>query len=423
MASISWVGGAVATAQVQSYAFGGTWETDDIVRLTIGQKTVNVTAASATTNTVIDNVVTAWNALSSSVYPEFAEITASRSSSNLILTMDTAGKPFTCTITPLESDGSAAGAQTIGGAGVATTGTASTASSGPEDVSTAANWSAGAIPVNGDTVTIDREGARLKYGLNQSTIALAALNILAKDVEIGLPKKNADSTSYPEYRDDYWKISATSVYVSTASNRVKLNLGSTQTTYEQDASGSGTEQYVPAVLLRGTHASNVWTINKGVAGLAFFAGETASLYTLNVGKGVTVTLGSGCTNYTLNNYGGKLYVNSAIATALNHPSSSGGTTTIEGSGAVAQVTAQSGQVNYNTTGELQGDTVLGGSAVLNFDDDQRVKQVLNPIQIYSPSAKVSDKNGVIDGGYTLQFYNCTGTIQCAPNSEVTVSGM
>lgn len=534
MASISWTGGAPAVQQVQSFAFGGVWETDDYIKLTIGSKTVYVVAGSATTNTVIDNVVTAWNLLSASVYPEFAEITASRSSSNLILTADTAGKPFTCTITPLESDLSAAGANTIGGGTSATTGTVSTASSGPNDVSVAANWSGNAIPVGaiaaapvqasavaasggslangttyywvvtalnangetvksneqslaisnpnntgtiswaavtnatsykvyrststgtygatslvgstsgvtlndtgaalssgtppgsstavGDTVTIDKEGARLKYNLNQSTIVLAQRRIIARDVEIGLPPENKDGTPYPEYRAQYWQCTATLDFVSTRSNFIRLDHGTGQTTFEMAASGTGRNN-VPAVQLCGSHASNAWNILGGAAIFAPYTGDSARVNVGRVDSGAVVVCGFGCVNDTWNNYGGTLTVHSAIATALNHPGTGNARTTIEGAGAVAQITAQGGVINYNTTGALGGNTVLAGNAFLNFDSDSQVKTVTNPIDLFSANARVADTHGVISGGYTMDFNNCVGRLTLKPNSRIVVSAL
>jgi hypothetical protein len=423
MATLSWIGGAAKRAQVQTYLFGGTWEADDIARLVIGNKTVDVTAGSTVTATVVSTVVTAWNALSATDYPEFAEITASANTTTLTLTKDTAGEPFTCTITPLEANGSAADAQTIGGAGVATTGTTATTNTGPEDVSVPANWSGGAIPVNGDTAIVDKEGARLKYSLYQSAITLASLRILAKDVEVGLPKTKTGTTPYPEYRPDFWKIGATSSYTNTNSGRLKLDHGSTVVTYEQDASGASRETNVPAVLLKGTHASSVWHILGGAAGIAFFAGETATLLTLNVNRGTNVVCGTGCTIGTVNNYGGTLLINSAIATALNHPSANGGTTTLEGSGGVSLLTMQSGKCVYNTTGTLAGDTVLGGSAQLTFDEDQKSKSVTEPIQIYNSAVVFSDSNAVIDGGAALEFHNCLPTVRLAPDCDIIYARM
>src|SRR5262245_41819885 len=103
MATVRWRGDAPAVAQIQSWAFAGTWESSDLIRVTIGGKTKDFTAGSTTTATVVANLVAAWNALSGATWPEFAELTASQATTTFKLTSDTAGKPFTVTITPLES--------------------------------------------------------------------------------------------------------------------------------------------------------------------------------------------------------------------------------------------------------------------------------------------------------------------------------
>ena len=416
MATRYWLGGAAPIAQVQDYLFAGTWLVGETITVAIGNKSVTFTIASATIATFLDTLVDAYNALSRTVYPEIAEQTASFDTATFSLTADTAGKPFVCTI----STNSASG--TIDG-GASSTGTGNPVSSGPEDVSTAANWSAATVPVTGDTVIVDREGARLKYNLDQSGVVAAVRRITARDVEIGLPPINKDGTEYSEYRDTYWRMTATLDYVNTESGRIKLDHGTGQTSYEQDGSGTGRDRGVPAVLLKGTHASNTWNIFGGNAGLAWYGGDTAVYNVLNVQARTTVKLGIGCTGNTINNYGGALTVNAAISTALNHPSAAGGTTTIEGTGAVAQITAQSGIINYNTTGTLGGNTELGGNAHLTMDGDQRAKVVTNPIKIYSPQARFSDKNGVITGGYTLEFHNCVGSLVLRPDSQVVVSAL
>jgi hypothetical protein len=411
MATRYWTGAAAPIKQVNSYAFAVTWIIGETITVTYGQKSYVYTITSTSIPVIVAGLVAALNALSAAVYPEFTEQTASGAATPMLLTAKTAGKSFIVTITT----NSAAGTITP---------TTPTPSAGPRDVSTPSNWTGNTLPVSTDTVIVDREGARLNYGLNQSGVVAAVRRITARDVEIGLPRENVDGgTPYPEYRPDYWRMTATSDYVNTNSGRIKLDHGTGQTTYEQDASGSGRGQGVPAVLLKGTHASNSWSVFGGTAGLAYFGGDAARVNVLNLQAGATVTLGIGCVCDTLNNYGGKLTVNSAIATAMNHPAAGGGTTTIEGDGAVAQVTLQSGTCNYNTSGTLGGNTELANNAFLTFDGDQRAKTVTNPILIYSPSAKFSDKNGVIGGGYTLDFANCVGSVVVKPNSRIVVSAL
>lgn len=486
MPTISWKGSAPAIAGVTKWTFTTAGTIGDIITVTVGSKSYAYTTTSATIATFLPLLATALEALSATTYPEFAEITWSSVSPLLVATNDTAGRPSIITVstnsatttinsgtvtgatnaTPIVITSTAHGlasgstvtvasvggntaangtwvitvvdansfslrtsvgngAYTSGGTWTAATGSTTTISSGPHDISTAANYSGGALPVASDTLIIDLEGARLKYGLQtQSAVVLASRRIVAKDVEIGLPATNRDGTAYTEYRQTYWQQTATADYVNTDSGRIKLDHLAGLTTYEQDKSGNGTETGIPAVLLKGTHASNAWTINGGNAGIAFFAGETSTILTLNVGPRTTVALGTGCTNATLTNYGGTLYVNSAIATALNHPSAGGGTTTIEGTGTVAQITMQSGTCHYNTTGILSGTTVLGGSATLTFDDDQRAKDVTNPVKIYSSTVTFSDIKAVIAGGYTLEYHNCApASLRVCPHSDVTVATM
>src|SRR4051794_15444652 len=123
MGTVRWRGDAPAVAQVTAWVFGGTWETDDVVKVTINGKTVSVTTGSTVIATLLDTVVTALNA---STIQEIAEITWSRSSSSLVGTCDTAGVPFTCTVSTTEAGGGAADAQTIDGA-ASSAGTDSTA--------------------------------------------------------------------------------------------------------------------------------------------------------------------------------------------------------------------------------------------------------------------------------------------------------
>lgn len=403
MATTRWQSGAKAVAQVQSWTFAGTWEADDVVRITIGSKSYDFTGGSTTINTAIDNIVTAYNALSSTYYPEFAEMTASRSGSAFVLTADTLGKPFTATLTPLESDLSGAGAQTIEGGTTATTGTASTANAGPNAWSSAGNWSGGAVPVNGDTVVIADGSEPILYGLDQSAVTLAELVINASYVKpgaIGLPKINEDNpaASYPEYRDDYLKIGATLLTIGlgegTGSGRIKINLGSVQTTANIYSTGTGDENNLEALLLRGTHASNVLTVNgQSSVGVAVHGGETSVIATLKTTGQAEVRCGAGVTLTTVTNYGGTLEINSAVGTSLVNELQAG-QTTVNGTGAVAALKVRGGTVVYNTTGTLGGAPVVSNDGVLDFSQDGRVKTVTNPIEVYG-------NGSVIDPGQVV----------------------
>lgn len=473
MSTIYWTGSAPAVAGVKSWKFTTAGTTGDIITVTIGSKSYAYTTTSATIATFLPLLATALSGLSATVYPEFAEITWGSTSTTLTATDKTAGKPSIVTVTtnsgtttinsgaitgatnatPIVITSTAHGlstgttvtiasvggntaangtwvidvtsanafslrtsagngAYTSGGTWTAPTGNTTTVSSGPYDISTAANYSGGALPVTGDTLYIDLPGSKLLYNLQtQSAVVLAVRRITARDVIIGLPRTNKDGTAYTEYRQDFWQCTATSDYVNAPqSGRIKLDHLTGQTAVIVAASGNGTETGIPAVLLKGTHSSNTFTFTGGNAGISYFLGAGASH--VNVGRvdaGATVVCGIDCVNDTWNNTGGTLILNSAVGTALNHPSSGNARTTIYGTGAVASLQLQGGTVNYNTTGTLGGNTVLANNAFLNFDDDQRTKAVTNPISIYSNSVRLIDSKGAVAAGYTAKSIDCDWT--------------
>lgn len=361
MATRRWRGGARAVAQVQTFTFGGTWEANDLIRVTIGARTYDFTAGSTTTATVVSNLVTAWEALDATDYPEFAEITASANSADLVLTADTAGKPFTATLTPLESNGGAADSQTIAGGTSATTGTATTAATGPNHWDNAANWKEGVVPANSDDVTVD-EGPSILYGLDQNGVDLASLTIgpgFPSTSDVGLPW-NTNPTNpeagYPEYRDQRLKVGATVVTVNTTSGRVRLNLDTTATTVTVNGTGTprtdaGAEPALDLVLV---NSSNVVRVNAGSVWVAGFAGDAATVgtvavaYRTNEASDARVRLGAGLTLTTLEQSGGDVEIRCAATTVER----TGGTLTRTGSGAVTTLTNNGGTVYDEGTGTV-----------------------------------------------------------------------
>jgi hypothetical protein len=405
MATIRWKGDAAPVAQVTGWTFGGTWEATDIVVLTIGSKSVSVVAGSVTITAVIDAVLAAWNALSPTLYPEFAELTASRSGSDLRLTADAAGKPFTVTITTTEAGGGAADSQTIGSA------TAVTANSGPNDASIATNWAGGALPADGDTIVFDQGASDLLYGLDLNTITPAAIIIDAGfNGKIGLPPVNADAgttRTYYEYRDQYLRIGnnadaqAITITVRGGGSRLKINTGDAQATLLVQSTNNPAEASVPTLLFRGTHASNALTVSKGAVGVAFYEGETSTLAAVNVGYTTnpagdsTVKLGAGVTltNAVIAQSGGSLDLNSATSGSATITQTDGVLNLLAG-GHVG-LTIRGGTCNYNSTGTLGGAPVVAGSGHLTFAGDLRAKAVTNAIEVFGPQAKLSDPNKVV----------------------------
>lgn len=357
MATRRWAGGAAAVAQVQTYTFAGTWEVGDLIRVNVGTKTWDYAVTSTTIATFLPLFVTAYNALSSSDYPEFGEITASSSSPVLTMTADTAGKPFTMTITPLESNGGSADAQTIEGAGTATTGTAATACSGPNFWDVAANWVEAAVPVNNDDVVIDR-GPSIKYGLAQSAVTLTTLKItpgFLSSSEIGLPNNTNPQnpeTGYPEYRATRLAIGATTVDIETQSRRIRLDLSSASTTVIVRDTGQPQSSLDDALDLKMTTTANLHVL-KGVVGVNWQPGDTGTVADANVSfrsspsSDAKVRFGSGCTLTNLDQSGGDVTIKNgattitktdgvltlegAVGTSLKNR---GGTTYLDGTGTI-----------------------------------------------------------------------------------------
>jgi hypothetical protein len=354
MSTLTWKGDAPAVAQVDTLTVGGTIEASDVFTMTINGKSLNVVAGSTAAATVATTIATAWNA---STIPEFKEITAAATSGgSLTLTADVPGKPFTVTVSTTETGGGAADAQTF-------TKASTTANSGPNDWSTAANWSGGAIPANSDIVILENSKVDILYGLDQHGVTLASL-IVAQTFTgtIGLPRTNAGG--YAEYRPTYLQIGATLCTIGkgdgAGSGRIKIDFYSIQTACTIQNSGSAAETGLPSILLKGTHASNVLNLIKGNVGVAFFAGETATLATVNVGfysnvnGDSSLVLGSGCTLTTVKQSGGKIAAESNITTLTQYA----GELTLRGSATLTTYTIE-GVLYDESTGTFTTGIILG----------------------------------------------------------------
>lgn len=381
-----WLGTASAVAQVDLLTPGGTIEAGDVFNVVLTAEdgsTTQTLSVSATTTTItgtVDDIVAAFNA---SLLSLFTAITASRTGSNnssqVVLTADTAGVPFYCTVSTAEASG-VADDQTFVRA-------ASTASRGPSDWNTAANWMTGAVPVTGDSVTIDgRSEADILYGLDQDGVTLAALTIghgLANQV---------GTLTYP------LRISATACTIGEAaadgsvgsgSQLVNLNFGTAQnTTRVIQTNAMGTSGY-PPVQIVGTHASNAITIEDGVVGLGTAVPAQAYTYAVNVtGRGARYTLGSGGTVATLNQ--SKNAGEGVVYCALTTLNLDGGTVRTEGTGAITTANV-SGTLVSNSTGTITTLNVQG-SGFADFTQTTAARTVTT-VNIIGTQARADFDNG------------------------------
>jgi hypothetical protein len=343
--TIYWRGDAVAIAQVDTLTVGGTVEADDLFKMTINGKTLTVVAGSTSAATVAASLVAAWNLLTQAQSPEFYEVVAAVTSGGAFtLTAKTAGLPFVVTVATTEANGDAADDQTFG---VAHT----VVSSGPNDASTLANYSGAALPVDGDTLILENTNSSLLYGLD----ALAAVTLASLVIKqsftglVGLPRVHGSGTGmYQEYRVQYFAVGSTlwslGLGDGSGSGRIKLNFGTVQYTGTIFNSGTSTENNIPAVLIKGTHASNALSILKGSVGVAIFASELSTIsvlkiaYVSSIQSDVVLVLGVGVTVTTITKTGGSLTAQAGLAAAITTLTQYDGTCTLGGAIAVTTAT-------------------------------------------------------------------------------------
>lgn len=349
MATNEWLGRAKARAEEQTIEVSA-YDAATTYTITVNGKSIS-TIAAGTADLTATALAAAWNAATEA---EFAEVTASAATDTVTLTHDNAGVPFT--VTTSES----------GGTGTIEDPVVATAATGPNHWDDINNWSLGAIPVDTNDVKITVP-VGIYYGLGQSAVTLASLVISASFTEsIGLPKTNAGG--YTEYRKDYLEIGATAVRIGVGegqgSGRIKINFGSVQTAVEARKSGSSLESGIPAILLKGTHASNALDAQGGVSvGVAYFPAEISTLTTLTTAAGALVICGEGVTLATFRGEGSvTLYATVTTATIT-----AGGALTTLGSGTITTLTIKPGAACYYRSSGTVTTCVVDG--LLDFSGD------------------------------------------------------
>jgi len=168
MATIKWLGGATAVAQVSTVTLNNDFndsETALSITLTAEDgsttQSVSITPSGTNETTIAAALQVACAASSQSL---FQAITFTAASNVVTLTANTAGVPFYFA------------SAVTGGAGTTTDATG-TSNAGPNDWNTAANWSTNAVPTNSDSVVIADGDFDILYGLDQSSVSLANLSV------------------------------------------------------------------------------------------------------------------------------------------------------------------------------------------------------------------------------------------------------
>ncbi len=291
--------------------------------------------------------------------------------------------------------------------------TTATPSSGPNDWSTAANWSTGTVPAGSDDVYIENSTVNIYFGLNQSSVTLNSLNIAASFTgSLGLPQYNANG--YYEYRQDYLKIgigtggAQVGYGPGTGSGRIKIDANAIlNITFNVYGTGSALDQGVPTLLIKNTGNNAVLDINAGSVGVCNFAGDTGTIGTLRIGfisnvdGDATVRVGAGCTLGGVTKSGGALELWTGCTSLTQY----GGTTDVMGSASVLQLTLDGEIVHYRSSGTLGGNTTVAGGATLDFSKDLQARSVTNPVVLYK-GATLLDPNKTVSA-LVYQTKGCT----------------
>lgn len=406
MSTKIFLGSAAAIKKVVTCTVGGTILATDLFKISFANgKQLTVVAGSTVAATVATTIVAAINALTSALYPEFKEFTI----------VDILDGTFTCTSSLAGRDFSFTLTTTLAGGGASSgtfTQAVTVANAGPNDWSTPANWSGGTIPgymgASDDVILQDCDQPIL-YGLNQSGVTLTSLTRRNSFTGyIGLPITNTDGTPYPEYRDTYLQIGATTIDDWGGSGRCKINVGSVTCTLNVHYFDTAVEDGIPSLCWKGTSASNVVNITCGDVGIGFFGGETATIATLNISNSndltdATVRCGTGVTLTTVNNNGGLLYVDTTAASlALIQQA---GDTVISGTGHTVTMSVLGGYVRYNTTATIGAGSVIGTYGLLDLRGDTRAKAVNATGLTLLTGAKIYDCFGVLTKPYNLLMTN------------------
>ncbi|MFN3151381.1 hypothetical protein [Bremerella sp.] len=290
--------------------------------------------------------------------------------------------------------------------------TSLTAPTGPYHWDNAGNWSTSSVPADGDTVIVEASDRSVRYGLDQSSVTLAALIVRGSFVgTIGLPHVN--TAGYLEYRDTHLKIGATSVRIGegqgvgigegqgVGSERIRLDLGSVQTdvTVAGSATPAALGEY--AIDLLGTHAANVLLVHRGSVCSAHYAGQSAVWAALQVGfdddptGDVELLLGDDVTLGSVIVHGGQVTSFAKSGSDVSSLLVTAGSVTLCGTDGLSQLDIEGGSVHWRTTGALGGNTVVGGAGTLSFEGDLRGKTITNTIVCRGDAANVLDPQGVV----------------------------
>lgn len=416
MATIFWRGDAapvaqVATATITAYDVATTY------KVTIGNKVVSTLGTGGTVTTTAAALVALLNA---STIPEIAEVTWSNVAGAISGTSDTPGKPFTAV------------SSVSGGTGTFGAFADTTPSSGPEDWSTAANWSGGAVPVSNDTVYIQNTTGSIKYGLNQSSVSLTALfSDSTFTGALGLPDVNADGdTPYFEYRPRQLQIDLQNFHVGlgkgNGSAMIRVKTGTVVMTANIYNTANNALTDPPPVRIETGVANNTLNHIAGRVGVAFDGATAAKFTTVALGSvsnpngQAVLEVGNGATIGTVTVDGGELSTLSSVTTLNQY----GGQVTLLGTAAITALNGDGGTL-YWQAASIIGTPVAATGYTIDATRDPRAKGFGSTLLMHPGSALLDDGKTITFGGPpNVTLVNCDlseVTLRVGPNRSLTIA--
>lgn len=346
MANLYWLGHAVAVSQVKTHTVSGA-TSGDVYKATMNGKDVTYTVVGGDTN---DTVAAALQTLlGTTTITEFTEATWTVAT-NVVTSTTVAGEPVDITTS-------------VTGTGTFVTATV-TAATGPNWWTDTDNWSTGALPANGDSVYLRGTSTDILYGLAQSAVTLALLDIDSTYTgKIGLPDYHGaafgGNTGYAEYRATYLAIGATATNVGRGTGQgsglLRINYGSVQNTSRVYGTGQPTTTGGVVYDFLGTHASNAIYASRGSIGVAIKPGTTSTVANAYIGSqgsavsDVQCVFGDGATLANIKMTGGTVEVRNGFTTGTI----TAGELTVSGTAGVAtSLIALGGTVNYDSSGTI-----------------------------------------------------------------------
>lgn len=375
-------GDAPAVAQVDTFEITAAGAAADEVEVVISNKSVvAVVPTSPTTATVAAAVA---EACADSDHPEFREVTWTSDGADVYATATTPGTPFTISAVNVTGTVTASAVSNV------------TPSGGPNHWDDPLNWSAGTVPATGEDVDLQDLDVDVKWGLAQSGVTLASLNLHSTFTgRLGLIPFNG---SYYEYRATELAIGATLCVVGegdgAGSPMIRLNTGSVQTNLRVKGTGAASAQGQPAVWWRGTHASNAVVVTRGTVGLAYELGQAATLASLRVGStgglsDAVVWGGAGLSLTAHVQASGDVTLLNTVSTVVKN----GGTLTLGGLAvAVTSIVGQNGDINFDATGTVTTTDLFDGCTLV-LDRDPRAGKTFTTLRLYAGSG-LTDENEV-----------------------------